>query len=294
MVGEIASEHRSAANSLEVCTIFSASYSSYTEQILKSTAPIGVSIISFLTFVAQGNKLTVGTAFTAIALFNMIRQPLNTVPTWLVQVLQTRVALKRIEKFLDEDEVDGQVSSLKEDVDVGPLRKDLGPETFGLKNASFKWNAILKEDSENKAKDGKSGKGKKSGSGAEADLEAALREALPSTESEETVFELRDINVTFPEGLTVVTGPTASGKTALLVSSAWLIFSDCSMTDLGSQKAIFARRNDQNFGRNFNVKGSIAYCFTREWSYTIYLLCCADTMVTTSVHQGEYPFWLTI
>ena len=60
-----------------------------------------------------GEKLTGGTAFTAIALFGMVRAPLNTVPTWIVQVLQTRVALKRIEVFLEEEEVDGQVSSLK-------------------------------------------------------------------------------------------------------------------------------------------------------------------------------------
>ena len=33
-----------------------------------------------------------------------------------------------------------------------------------------------------------------------------------------TEFELKDISVKFPEGkLTIVTGPTASGKTALLV-----------------------------------------------------------------------------
>jgi excinuclease UvrABC ATPase subunit len=35
------------------------------------------------------------------------------------------------------------------------------------------------------------------------------------------VFELRNMTIKFPEGeLTVVTGPTASGKTALLVSSS--------------------------------------------------------------------------
>ena len=42
-------------------------------QVLWTTAPILVSVLSFLTFVAQGNQLTLGTAFTAIALFNMIR-----------------------------------------------------------------------------------------------------------------------------------------------------------------------------------------------------------------------------
>ena len=37
-------------------------------------------------------------------------------------------------------------------------------------------------------------------------------------DSRDRLFELRDISISFPEGeLTVVTGPTASGKTALLV-----------------------------------------------------------------------------
>lgn len=58
-------------------------------------------------------------------------------------------------------------------------------------------------------------------------IEAAAEEGREDAESrdqEESVsedhrFELRDIDVLFPEGeLTVVTGPTASGKTALLVS----------------------------------------------------------------------------
>lgn len=39
-----------------------------------------------------------------------------------------------------------------------------------------------------------------------------------SAENVDHRFELRDINVRFPEGqLSVITGPTASGKTALLV-----------------------------------------------------------------------------
>ena len=49
-------------------------------QVVWSTAPILVSVLSFLTYVSRGNELTVGTAFTAIALFSMIRQPLNVIP----------------------------------------------------------------------------------------------------------------------------------------------------------------------------------------------------------------------
>ncbi|KAF7338909.1 hypothetical protein MSAN_02214200 [Mycena sanguinolenta] len=40
-------------------------------------APILISIVSFFTYVMLGHQLTIGTAFTAIALFNMIRRPLE-------------------------------------------------------------------------------------------------------------------------------------------------------------------------------------------------------------------------
>ncbi|KAG6895133.1 hypothetical protein C0995_013193 [Termitomyces sp. Mi166 len=50
-----------------------------------------------------------------ITLFNMVRAPLNVIPTWIVQILQTGVALNRIAVYLAEDEVDEQVSSLKKD-----------------------------------------------------------------------------------------------------------------------------------------------------------------------------------
>lgn len=48
---------------------------------LWTSAPIAVSIVSFATFVFQGGELSVGTAFTAISLFTMIRAPLNVIPT---------------------------------------------------------------------------------------------------------------------------------------------------------------------------------------------------------------------
>ena len=49
---------------------------------------------------------------------------------------------------------------------------------------------------------------------------------VSATEAGRRAFELRNLSVKFPEGkLTVVTGPTASGKTALLVSS--ISFNGC-------------------------------------------------------------------
>ncbi|KAJ7693236.1 P-loop containing nucleoside triphosphate hydrolase protein [Mycena rosella] len=105
------------------------------------TAPIFISVISFFTYVMMGHELTISTAFTAIALFSMIRQPLNIIPTYIVQLLQTRVSLNRIAAYLDEVEVTEQVSSLKKDRS-GPVSLEAEDDRLGFENASFKWNEV--------------------------------------------------------------------------------------------------------------------------------------------------------
>ncbi|KAJ7865666.1 hypothetical protein B0H13DRAFT_2253973 [Mycena leptocephala] len=145
--------------------------------LFKSTGlpPLMISASSFFVYVKQGNELTVATAFTALAVFNMVNVPLSVVPWIITYLLQASVALSRISTFLDEDEVSDEVSALKttsalEDNDAAELSAGLA-----IENGSFKWN--------------------------------------------EPQFELRDISVSFPEGkLTCVVGPTASGKTALLLA----------------------------------------------------------------------------
>ncbi|KZP25974.1 hypothetical protein FIBSPDRAFT_949774 [Athelia psychrophila] len=59
-------------------------------------SPILVACVVFFTFVMQWNELTVSIAFTAIALFSMIQAPLNVIPAWIVQILQTKIVLDRI------------------------------------------------------------------------------------------------------------------------------------------------------------------------------------------------------
>ncbi|KAI0657563.1 multidrug resistance-associated ABC transporter [Cubamyces menziesii] len=177
-------------------------------------APILVSLTSFYTYIAQGNELTIGTAFASLALFQMIRLPLNVIPTFIVQVIQTKVAIDRIADFLDEDEVDEQVSTLKKGY-VPPSEES--EEGLGIVNGTFKWN-----EAEEKGKvDNK--KASVGTSGAEAgpsEGEFTVSESASALASSgDQRFELKDINVMFPEGkLTVITGPTASGKTALLMA----------------------------------------------------------------------------
>ncbi|KAG2143718.1 hypothetical protein DEU56DRAFT_792331 [Suillus clintonianus] len=181
--------------------------------LIWTSAPILVSLISFLVFVYQGNQLTVSIAFTSIALFGMIRQPLGIIPAWIVQILQTGVALKRIETYLEEDEVDEHVSSIKK---ARAPHVDGEDDTLSIENGFFKWNEVPEKPEETSKAKGKDHSPSPSDETATAvDSES---ESIRSP-SEDHRFELRDISVRFPEGeLSVITGPTASGKTALLMA----------------------------------------------------------------------------
>lgn len=71
--------------------------------------------------------------FMAIALFGMGRAPLSVIPTWIVQILQTGVALKHVAVHHDEKITD-QVTSLQKDLKAKPHltggedEEGLGPE----------------------------------------------------------------------------------------------------------------------------------------------------------------------
>jgi hypothetical protein len=92
---------------------------------------------------------------------------------------------------------------------------------LGIENGSFKWNEIEQKDG-NKDKDG-AAKGKNATSAPPEQVvqdtdDGTERDSIATSDASEFRFELTDINIVFPERqLTLVTGPTASGKTALLV-----------------------------------------------------------------------------
>lgn len=131
---------------------------------------------------------------------------------YLMAGFQTGVALKRIETYLEEDEVDEQVSSIKKD--RAPY-VDGEDETLSIENGFFKWNEVPEKPEESSK-----GKGKNHTPTSSTDETAtAVDSESIRSPTEDHRFELKDITIQFPEGeLSVITGPTASGKTALLVS----------------------------------------------------------------------------
>ncbi|KAJ7751710.1 hypothetical protein B0H16DRAFT_824510 [Mycena metata] len=201
-----------------------------------SVAPISLSVIAFFTFVWLGNELTVGIAFTAITLFGTIRISLNTLPRHIVAIIDASVALNRVAVYLAEDEVGTQVSSLKHDSSRPSV--DGVDEGLGFENASFCWNqAVTPSTSSNPPN--------------------ASSVLHTDDDAENHRFELKDLSVLFPQGkLSVITGPTASGKTALLLALMG------EMTLLPGGRIIMSKNNTVD--EHGNMQG-IAYAAQSPW-----------------------------
>ena len=132
----------------------------------------------------------------------------------LIDFLQTQVTLNRIAVYLGEEEVTDQVSSLKKDYSEPFLFGD--DEGLGLECATLKWNEVVEVMEKRDQTESSSSSTVSLG----ADEASTAVDADSIDELGDRVFELRNVTIRFPEGeLTVITGPTASGKTALLVSS---------------------------------------------------------------------------
>ncbi|KAG8970070.1 hypothetical protein FRC05_000718 [Tulasnella sp. 425] len=227
--------------------------------LLWALAPTFVSIVSFFVYVWQGNELSIATAFTAIALFNMLKMPLNVIPMFIVMLLQAGVSLDRISTFLQEEEVPDSVSSFKRPVlTASPTSDDMKIGITGA--ASFAWNEV-KEKEDTKGKGKAKGKGKKKAS---IPAITITTEGEPTTPAVEERFELRDVDVLFPVGkLSLVVGPTASGKSALLMAMLG------EMTPLSlpadSSSSVHLPKNPSQLEPSTGLHNCISYCAQTPW-----------------------------
>jgi ABC-type multidrug transport system fused ATPase/permease subunit len=69
-----------------------------------------VTLISFYSFTKiEGNELTAPIAFTVISVFGELRYALNVIPEMFIDGIQAYASVKRIQRFLDEDEIEASV-----------------------------------------------------------------------------------------------------------------------------------------------------------------------------------------
>mmetsp|Transcript_12138 Transcript_12138/g.26798 ORF Transcript_12138/g.26798 Transcript_12138/m.26798 type:complete len:1473 (-) Transcript_12138:29-4447(-) len=74
--------------------------------LILMSAPLIQPILVFITYVSiQDDPLTASTAFTTVALFNIMRFPFAFLPMGMLQYIQSRISLKRLERYLDLPEL---------------------------------------------------------------------------------------------------------------------------------------------------------------------------------------------
>ncbi|KAF9979193.1 hypothetical protein BGZ73_004079 [Actinomortierella ambigua] len=184
-------------------------------------SPILVTVMSFTSYTKlEHQTLTSSVAFAAMALYLVLRQPLNTLPGMITDLLEAKVSLRRIEHFLNEGEVwkyreaatqdsadapvaDESVSPLQQPSSQLPpypqqqqQRRAPYPSTIGFTNATFRWHTRVANHLPSPN-----------------DVSGTANDPLPGT------FMLRHLTLRFPVGkLSLVCGPTGSGKTSLLMA----------------------------------------------------------------------------
>ncbi|XP_043917025.1 ATP-binding cassette sub-family C member 10 [Protopterus annectens] len=100
---------------------------------LWAALPVVMSILTFVTYVLLGHELTAAKVFTALALVGMLILPLNCFPWVLNGILEAKVSLDRIERFLQLPDQD--IHSYYS-ID-GPNDPNLAAE---LLHSSFSWS----------------------------------------------------------------------------------------------------------------------------------------------------------
>lgn len=145
--------------------------------------PILITFLSFFLYtVVEKKQLTPSIAFPALSMFTLLRVPLDQLADMVAHVQESKVSLDRVDKYLNEEET-GKYDQLRDSI------VDRPPQ-IGLENATLTWATT-----------------------------SPRPEAPSSTDSGADAFRLINVNVNFPVGrLSIIVGPTGSGKTSLLMA----------------------------------------------------------------------------
>nr|CAG8444810.1 14548_t:CDS:10 [Entrophospora candida] len=101
--------------------------------LLWISTPVFITLsVFFMYTIILGNTLTVPVAFTTIMIFNELQYTFNLLPETIMKALQVLISVERIDRFLDEDEI--------EYLDPEHYLNNLAEQIIGFENATVTWN----------------------------------------------------------------------------------------------------------------------------------------------------------
>ncbi|XP_040491207.1 multidrug resistance-associated protein 1 isoform X3 [Ursus maritimus] len=97
--------------------------------------PFLVALSTFAVYVTvdKNNILDAQKAFVSLALFNILRFPLNILPMVISSIVQASVSLKRLRIFLSHEELE------PDSIERRPIKDGRGANSISVKNATFTW-----------------------------------------------------------------------------------------------------------------------------------------------------------
>ncbi|CEP08484.1 hypothetical protein [Parasitella parasitica] len=163
--------------------------------LLWQGSPILVTLISFYSFCKlEGKELTAPIAFTSITVFNELRFALNILPEVFIEWLQALISIRRIQTYLDEDEIEPPSTEDEIDPSGNHFPKNIA---IGFNDATIGWSKQNYTDQP------------------ESDVQ---QQDSSSSSDTKTSFVLKDLNIEFPANeLSLVSGATGSGKTLMML-----------------------------------------------------------------------------
>jgi ABC-type multidrug transport system fused ATPase/permease subunit len=172
--------------------------------VMYHAVPTLVSLSTFITYTKiAGESLDATKVFTCISLFNTLRMPLWDLPDQIIRFMEVRVSIRRIQMYLDAVDInDYTIDTSREathDKALGDSlpTKDHKEESIymGCASATLQWPTLSNV----------------------RDPTGLIPPSEELDNGQPSAFTLKNLNLNFPKGkLSIVLGPTGSGKTSLL------------------------------------------------------------------------------
>jgi ATP-binding cassette subfamily C (CFTR/MRP) protein 1 len=184
--------------------------------ILWQGGPILISMAAFLSYTAMGYPLTAAVAFPALSLFNLLRFPVMMFPTQLMNIVNAKVALDRIQKFMEAPEM--------EQPPLLPAAKVANTGESSTSGSNGTMNGAVSNVGTGMSNGGTAVNGGQSQSQKESNLSSssvavALRGDASFAWNPTSASLLHDINFEIQAGqLVIVVGSVGSGKSSLLAA----------------------------------------------------------------------------